>query len=84
MTGSGVASVGNATTRTEVLSSIVSGNTNTDVYYVNGSANSFASKGHNLIGVGNATGAFAQTGDRTNVTSPRLGPLASNGGPTRT
>ena len=59
-------------TRTEVLSSIISANTNTDVDFVNGTTNSFVSNGYNLIGDGNATGAFNQTGDQTGVADPGL------------
>lgn len=82
--GSGVASFGDEFTRTEVLSTIVSANTNTDVDFVGLSANSFDSNGYNLIGTGNATGAFDQTGDQSGVSDPKLGALANNGGPTNT
>jgi CSLREA domain-containing protein len=82
--GSGVASFGQTDTRTEVLSTIVSDNEGTDVDFFDGTTNSFASKGYNLIGTGNATGAFNQTGDQVGVTDPKLSPLADNGGPTQT
>lgn len=82
--GSGVASATGASTRTEVSSTIISGNTNTDADIVFGSINSFDSNGYNLIGDGNATGSFDQPGDQTTVADPKLGPLADNGGPTRT
>ncbi len=81
--GSGVASVGSASTLTEVLSTIISANPGTDVD-VGQPNNSFDSKGYNLIGDGNATGAFNQTGDTTGVTDPKLGALSDNGGPTQT
>ena len=81
--GSGVASFGDTLTRTEVLSTIISANTNTDVDSGT-TTNSFVSKGHNLIGDGNATGAFNQTGDQTGVTDPGLDPLDSYEGPTQT
>jgi hypothetical protein len=82
--GSGVASFGTATTtRTEVLSSIVSANNNTDVDFT-GADNIFKSKGYNRIGDGNATAAFNKPGDKTLVMVPGLGPLANNGGPTLT
>ena len=81
--GSGVASVGSALTRTEVLSTIISANPGTDVD-VGQPNNTFVSKGYNLIGTGNATGAFNQTGDQVGVTDPKLDPLADNGGPTQT
>jgi hypothetical protein len=90
--GSGVASVGDNSARTEVLSTIISENTNTDVDFYSGTTNSFVSNGYNLIGDagndGNATGAFNQTGDQVATAAdpinPMLGPLADNGGPTMT
>ena len=81
--GSGVASIASTLTRTEVLSTIISANPGTDVD-VGETINSFVSEGYNLIGDGNATGAFNQTGDQTGVTDPKLGALANNGGPTQT
>ena len=76
-------------TSTEVLSTIISANTNTDVDVPgedvpHSNTNSFDSKGYNLIGDGNATGAFNQTGDQTGVTDPKLDVLGSYGGPTQT
>ena len=91
--GSGVASLGNAEyARTEVHSSIVSGNQNTDVDSVADpewdtdwdSVNSFVSEGYNVIGDGNATSAFDKSGDQRGVSDPKLGALADNGGPTLT
>jgi CSLREA domain-containing protein len=86
--GSGVASLGDAlTTGTEVLSSIIFANTNTDVDFVSGQTNTFVSRGYNLIGDGNAIWDFNQTGDQIDhfgVTNPGLGALADNGGPTQT
>ena len=82
-TGSGAASFGSALTRTEVLSTIISANPGTDVD-AGQPNNTFVSKGYNLIGTGNATGAFNQTGDQTGVTDPKLGALSNNGGPTQT
>jgi hypothetical protein len=87
--GSGVSSHGEASTSTEVLSTIISDNTNTDVDFVRESTNSFLSKGFNMIGDGNAivdpNNAFNNTGDQTGVANPGLDPgLASNGGPTQT
>jgi hypothetical protein len=89
--GSGVASQGNASTVTVVESSIIAGNvgaaagTGTDVDFVDGSfLNSYQSQGFNVIGVGNALSSFNQTGDKTGITNPLLGPLANNGGFTRT
>jgi hypothetical protein len=63
----------------------IAANTGTGVDFVFGfGANSFDSDGDNLIGDGNATGAFTQGGDQTAVADPGLGPLADNGGPTQT
>jgi len=69
--GSGVASFCDNATSTEVLSSIISANTNTDVDFVHftecsGASfriNSFVSNGYNLIGDGNATGDDDPTTD---------------------
>jgi hypothetical protein len=86
--GAGVASQGTAATRTRVTSSIIAGNvgaaagTHTDVDFVDGTFfNSFQSLGYNLIGTGNALGAFnAAGGDILNNLDPGLAPLADNGG----
>ena len=80
--GSGVFSFGDTATRTEVLSTIISANQGTDVD--SHATSSFLSGGFNLIGDGNATGSFNQTGDQTGVTDPGLDPLGSYGGPTQT
>jgi predicted outer membrane repeat protein len=81
--GSGVASLGNASTQTRILSSIVAANrgagTGTDVDAVDGGVNSFQSQGYNVVGNGNAAAAFAAVGDLKNVLDPRLAPLADNG-----
>jgi len=83
--GSGVASYGDTSTSTEVLSTIISANQGTDVDFAEDTTiNSFLSKGYNLIGSGNATGAFNQSTDQPNEDVPKLGPLADNGGPTKT
>ncbi len=85
--GSGVASFGDAATQTEFLSSVVAGNTNSDVDLVDlggPPVNSLTSNGYNLIGAGNNLAAFGQSGDQTGVADPLLGPLADNGGPTMT
>ena len=80
-----MAGFGYTDTRTEVLSTIVSANTNTDVDFTDQTTNSFDSKGYNLIGDGNATAAFNKTGDQIIANnSPGLGHLADNGGPTET
>jgi uncharacterized repeat protein (TIGR01451 family) len=75
--GSGVASIGSSS-RTEVGASIIAGNANTDVDVVGGTTNSFVSENFNVIGDGNATGAFNQPGDVINVADPGLEPLALN------
>jgi hypothetical protein len=90
-TGSGVASVGNAaTTLTTVQSSIIAGNvgvaggTRTDVDHVVGAFNNtFQSLGYNVIGTGNALGAFDVPGtpDKENILNPGLAPLGDNGSP---
>lgn len=84
--GGGVSSFGGSLwARTEIVSSIVAGNTDLDIDEFNArDTSSFLSKGYNLIGSGNALAAFAGTGDRTGVTDPGLKDLADNGGPTRT
>ncbi|MCI0332826.1 MAG: hypothetical protein L0228_06350 [Planctomycetes bacterium] len=82
--GSGIASRGVGSTTTAVRSSIVAGNTNSDVNFVGGATNSFQSDGYNVIGTGNAMVEFVETGDQANVANPMLGALADNGGPTLT
>ena len=85
--GSGVSSYARSYARTDVSSSIISANTNSDLDVVDGyegSPNTFRSNGHSLVGGGNATGAFNQNGDQTGVADPGLGDLADNGGPTKT
>ena len=66
---------------------IVAGNATSDLS-TNGSANTFASSGSNLVGTGDtaAVAAFNQTGDQTGVTVAqlKLGELQNNGGPTET
>ena len=76
---------GDTQTLTAVYSSIIAGNLGSDVDVVNAETNTFDSAGFNLIGTGNATGAFAASGDQVIGTAdPLLGPLADNGGPTWT
>ena len=86
--GGGIASFGDGQARTRVSNSIVAGNTSTDVDLVVDfgveSANSFESLGFNLIGDGNATGNFNQSGDVTGNTDPGLAELDDNGGSTQT
>jgi hypothetical protein len=82
--GSGVASYGDSFTRTRVSSSIIAGNVGSDVDFVFGGTNSFLSNGYNLVGTGNALSRFNQSGDQTGSADPLLGPLAPNGGATKT
>ncbi len=65
-----------------VTSSIVYGNTNSDVDLRPYS--SFISGNHNLIGTGNAINNFNRDRDQIGVTNPLLGDLADNGGSTLT
>jgi hypothetical protein len=89
--GAGVASCAYAGpgASTVVGSSIVAANSSTDVDFFSCNlgtvTNSFSSDGYNLVGDGNATGAFNKTGDQIIANnSPGLGALADNGGPTET
>lgn len=92
--GGGVASFGDDRPRTEVSSSIVTGNQNSDVGlicnpFLPDCPNTFGSGGHNLIGDGTAIGVFDAAGDRTGVSAQQAfgtdtPQLADNGGPTRT
>jgi hypothetical protein len=68
-----------------VHNSIIAGNTNSSVDLIDGSTNTFQSGGYNLIGPGNETAVFNQTGDQNiGFQPPHLGPLKDNGGPTQT
>ena len=70
---------------TRVRNCIIAGNAQTDVDINGSGANPFISDGFNLIGDGQATGAFANSSDQIiGDASPGLGALASNGGPTQT
>ncbi len=83
--GAGIASWGDqSTTATELYSTIVAGNINTDVDLVGSFQPTFFSNGFNLIGSGTSTGSFMTLGDQRNVADPQLGPLADYGGPTPT
>ena len=86
--GSGMMSMGDTT---EVYSSIISGNANTDAdYYVDKDRRriynrQFASEGYNLIGDGNGQlRFFFATGDQRGVSDPGLEALNLNGGSTKT
>ncbi|MEB3211050.1 MAG: right-handed parallel beta-helix repeat-containing protein [Leptolyngbyaceae bacterium] len=69
----------------DVVSSIIAGNTNSDVDFVgDDSLRSFVSLGNNLIGTGNAVTDFDHASDLVGIVDPGLGGLADNGGPTQT
>ncbi|MDC0936942.1 hypothetical protein OAS39_11705, partial [Pirellulales bacterium] len=72
--GGGVGSYGSNTTRTEVRSSIISGNRGSDVDILGGPGfNSFVSEGFNVVGNGVAIGAFSVgAGDQPGVLDPML------------
>lgn len=78
------------TANTEVEGSLIWGNTSAtgtpaDVAAFNTTDNHYVSLAHNLIGAaGDFTGAFDRADDQTGVGNAMLGPLTSNGGPTRT
>lgn len=80
--GSGVALRRTATA--EVYSSIIAGNVHSDVDLAGPGTNIWQSHGYNVIGVGGGLSAFNQPGDQKMVFDPMLGPLADNGGPTKT
>lgn len=81
--GAGVAvSFAQEQSRIVVRSSIIAGNSTTDVDFRD--SNIFVSEGYNVIGDGNAAAAFSQPSDQVGVADPLLGPLADNGGPTET
>jgi hypothetical protein len=84
--GGGVGSYGDSFTQTVLNHTIVSANTGGgDVQLVTQTGvNSFNSQGYNLVGTGNGTGKFNQTGDQVGVTNPKLSPLGYFGGPTMT
>jgi CSLREA domain-containing protein len=71
------------TSRVQLLSTIVAGNTDEDLHGVSGGL-SFASLGYNLVGTGFGISDFSTAnGDLIGI-APMLGPLADNGGPTMT
>ena len=85
--GGGIAARGGEETMITLGNCIVSGNEHSDVcglgsYTLSG----FASGGYNLIGTLFYRPGFTDgvNGDQVGVTSPRLGPLRDNGGPTPT
>ena len=85
--GGGVASFGDEFTLTQNSNSIIAGNGASDADSVFGEGDGiggFQSNGFNLVGSGNATGEFVESGDRANVTDAGLAPLAPNGGPAQT
>ena len=82
--GGGIVSFADGFTETLLDHTIVSGNTGGDVSLISAGANSYTSQGRNLIGDGNGTGDFNQSGDQTGVTNPKLTPLGYFSGPTMT
>ena len=84
--GGGVATYGNAQTRTEIRNSVLVNNVGGDVDIYNGSTLSSVSKGTNLVGAGSAISAFNGSGDLTGMTKLglRLIKLSNNGGPVPT
>ena len=85
--GGGVASTGDALTKTLVRDSIIVGNLDHDVDIpFDSDTNSVISGGYNLIGWGSATTGFFSYGDSTGHTAStiRLSPLGHYGGPTQT
>jgi len=83
--GGGVTSAEGVYTKTLVKASIISGNdSDVDVTLpVSSGINSITSADNNLIGKGNAIGAFSKPGDIIDVTDPLLAPLGYCGGSTR-
>jgi hypothetical protein len=85
--GGGIATYGGQaeTAQATVTNSIIDKNHGDDVDLTQGTdPPGFVSNGYNLIGTGNDVSAFNQPGDQTGVSQPKTGPLASNGGPTKT
>ncbi len=78
--GGGIASFGNTTTETVLAFSIVAGNGNGDVDFVDGVSNSFTAGPRNVIGFGNALGDFIGSGNIVGITDPLLAPLGDYGG----
>ncbi|WFB37436.1 choice-of-anchor Q domain-containing protein [Kiritimatiellota bacterium B12222] len=81
--GSGVKNFTATGTETILDHCIIAGNTNSDVDYLGGNADSFISVGYNLIGTGNVISRFNQTGDQTGM-DPQLYAIGDYGGPTLT
>jgi hypothetical protein len=64
----------------DVYSSIIAGNSNSDLdIYYPASYAYFSSAGYNIVGSGSLTAIFNKSGDQVGV-DPGLGPLADNGG----
>jgi predicted outer membrane repeat protein len=83
--GNGAGIAQDQSSQASVTNSIIDKNTGDDVDLTQGNnPPGFVSGGYNLIGTGNAVSVFNQPGDQTGVSQPKLGPLASNGGPTKT
>jgi CSLREA domain-containing protein len=92
--GAGNGSVGNGggialySSTGNARNTIIAGNSNTATSTGPDVLGSFTSQGHNLIGIGDGgsgfTGTADQVGSAVSPIDPKLGPLASNGGPTQT
>lgn len=82
--GAGLASHGNTTTESVLNFSIVAGNVNGDVDFVDDISNSFTGGLGNLLGLGNALGAFNGSGNIVGIVDPLLAPLGNYGGFTQT
>ncbi|MCA9231795.1 MAG: hypothetical protein KDA57_14185 [Planctomycetales bacterium] len=82
--GSGIASFRDQSATTSIRSSIISGNTLTDVSHVKPGTDNVTSLGYNLVNTGNTVygGVFSQPGDLLPSANPMLGPLVRLGGPT--
>ena len=81
--GSGLTSYRGNSASTEVRSSIISGNTVSDIHHASFGPDSIVSLGYNLVGFGNAvlSGVFSAGGDQS-FADAMLAPLARLGGAT--
>jgi predicted outer membrane repeat protein len=82
--GSGVDSTATSSSALRFISTIIAGNTHSDIDDTGNGTTLFQSNGYNLIGTGNRASSFNQPGDQVGILDPQLAPLADNGGPTKT
>ncbi len=82
--GSGINSYATTSSALKFISTIIAGNTHSDIDDTGNGITSFQSNGYNLVGTGNRAFSFNQLGDHIGVLDPHLAPLADNGGPTKT